>query len=292
MAATKNIQLKDIIVRDAFRGLWYQDGALMRVLDPGRYAVPHRRLWNPADWFKRFPEIYVSQIDMREQDLTIKGQEILTSDKVAIRVSIVVRYRVVNPQMAVQIVDDYESRIYTDVQLAARRSLSSMTLEEILTNRNKLNEDILEEVTESASSFGVEIKRADVKDLIFPGDLQTIMNRVLTAERQSQAQLIEARTRAEVERMEAQTRAEQRRIQAQADEEATRLHARAEADAQRIQTEADIRDLQERAKAANVYGEHPVLVRMMELETLRDLSQVATARLYIDFDKSLDKAED
>lgn len=283
---------KEIIVHDAFRGLWYQDGALMRVLEPGRYEIPHRRLWNPADWFQRYPEIYVRQIDMREGDLTIKGQEILTSDKVAIRVSIVVRYRVVDPQMAVQIVDDYESRIYTDVQLAARRSLSSMTLEDILTNRNKLNEDILEDVTESATSFGVEIKRADVKDLIFPGDLQTIMNRVLNAERQSQAQLIEARTRAEVERMEAQTRAERRRIEAQADEEATRLHAQAEADAQRIQTEADIRALQERAKAANVYADHPVLVRMMELETLRDLSQVATARLYIDFDKSLDKADD
>ncbi|MCI0710598.1 MAG: slipin family protein [Chloroflexi bacterium] len=283
---------KEIIVRDAFRGLWYHDGALMRVLEPGRYEIPHRRRWNPADWFKRYPEIYVRQIDMRERDLTIKGQEILTSDKVAIRVSIVVRYRVVDPQMAVQIVDDYESRIYTDVQLAARRSLSSMTLEDILTNRNKLNEDILEEVTESATSFGVEIKRADVKDLIFPGDLQTIMNRVLTAERQSQAQLIEARTRAEVDRLEAQTRAERRRIEAQADEEAMRLSAQAEADAQHIQTEADIRDLQERAKAANVYVDHPVLVRLMELETLRDLSQVATARLYIDFDKSVDMADD
>ena len=81
--------------------------------------------------------------------------------------------------------ENYEERLYSDVQLAARRSLASMSLEEILTNRNRLSEDILAEVKEAAAGYGVAIRRADVKDLIFPGNLQEIMNRVLAAKRNS-----------------------------------------------------------------------------------------------------------
>mgnify|MGYP000199282726 CR=1 FL=1 len=91
-----------------------------------------------------------------------------------------------------------------------------MTLEEILTNRNRLSEEILADVTEAAHSYGVAIRRADVKDLIFPGNLQEIMNRVLAAERNSEAQLVEARTRAEVEQIQAQSRAEAKRREAEA----------------------------------------------------------------------------
>ena len=82
-----------------------------------------------------------------------------------------------------------------------------MTLEEILRNRNQLSEDILSDVTGPAARYGVTILRADVKDLVFPGNLQEIMNRVLAAERNNQALLVDARTKAEVQKIEAQTRA-------------------------------------------------------------------------------------
>src|SRR5439155_23319425 len=105
----------------------------------------------------------------------------------------------------------------------ARRSLAAMTLEEILTNRHRLSEDILREVKESAAAYGVAISRADVKDLVFPGNLQEIMNRVLAAERMSEAQLVEARTKAEVQRIEAQTMMDVQRLQAQTDADAALL---------------------------------------------------------------------
>jgi regulator of protease activity HflC (stomatin/prohibitin superfamily) len=71
-----------------------------------------------------------------------------------------------------QQVAEYEDRLYSDVQLAARRSLASMTLEDILTSRTRLSEDILADVLGAAAGYGVQILRADVKDLIFPGNLQ------------------------------------------------------------------------------------------------------------------------
>ena len=97
-----------------------------------------------------------------------------------------------------------------------------MTLEEILTNRTRLSEEILRDVQGAASGYGVKIDRADVKDLVFPGNLQEIMNRVLAAKRMSQAQLVEARTKAEVQRIEAQTRAD---AEIQALEERRRMAA-------------------------------------------------------------------
>src|ERR687895_1030850 len=197
---------KDIIIKDTHRGLWYEDGVLKRVLPAGRYELPRGPEYN---WLgrRRHPKVEVVLVDVRERELTIKGQEILTSDKVAIRVSIIVQFRVVDPRAAVHEVASYEERLYSDVQLAARRSLASQTLEEILTNRNRLSEDILRDVKEIAARYGVAILRADVKDLIFPGNLQEIMNRVLAAERMSQAQLVEARTKAQSAAIEAQARA-------------------------------------------------------------------------------------
>jgi regulator of protease activity HflC (stomatin/prohibitin superfamily) len=277
---------REILIKDTHRGLWYEDGVVVKILGAGRYELPKpeflpkvRRLLK----LKRKPKVEVVLVDMRARELTIKGQEILTADKVAIRVSILVQFAVVDPKAALHAVANYEDRLYSDVQLAARRSLASMTLEDILTNRTRLSEDILREVKESAISYGVAIARADVKDLVFPGNLQEIMNRVLAAERNSQAQLVEARTKAEVQRIEAQTKTEAQRLQAQAEAEATLLNARNSAEANRVLVEAEMRALEERQKTAGAYATHPALLRLEELRALRDLARNANARLYLDF---------
>ena len=253
---------------------------MVRVLVAGRYRL-HRLAWLP---FVRRPKVEIVLVDVRERDLTIKGQEILTSDKVAIRVSIVVQFRVTDALAALHAVENYEERIYTDVQLAARRSLASMTLEQILTNRNQLSEEILREVQDAAARYGVAILRANVKDLIFPGNLQDVMNKVLAAERLSQAQRVEARTRADVQRIDAQAKAAARQLDAEAEAQAERVLVENEAQMQRIRTAAELAALRERAQAAAAYTEHPALLRLQELEALSDLAQTANARLYINFD--------
>jgi regulator of protease activity HflC (stomatin/prohibitin superfamily) len=143
-------------------------------------------------------------------------------------------------------------------------------------------------VKEVAGTYGVAIFRADVKDLIFPGNLQEIMNRVLAAERNSQAQLVEARTTADVQRLEAQVKADSRRIEAEAQAHAQRLVAETEAEAHRIKIEAEVRALREQEQAAEAYSAHPALLRLRELEALRELAKSANARIYIGFDKHAD----
>lgn len=269
----------EIVIKDTHRGLWYEDGKLIKVLEAGKYELPQR------PWFGKGKQIEVVLVDIRERDLTLKGQEILTADKVAIRVSILVQFRVTDPRAALHTVEKYEDRLYSDVQLAARRSLATMTLEEILTNRNRLSEDILQDVKEAAASYGVAIRRADVKDLAFPGNLQEIMNRVLAAERNSQAQLVEARTRAEVEQIQAKAKAESALREAEADLEARRLRDKADTDAARAKAEMELELNERRQKIGEILANQPALLRLQELETLRELARNGNARIYIGFDK-------
>lgn len=282
----------EIIIKDTHRALWYENGVMTRVLGPGRYKQPGRLNY----LFRKKPVVEVVLVDVRERDLTIKGQEILTADKVAIRVSIIVQFSVTDPVAALHRVSNHQERLYSDVQLAARRSLASMTLEQILTNRNQLSEDILREVKGSAAGYGVAILRADVKDLVFPGNLQEIMNKVLAAERLSEAQLVETRTRAEQQKIEADAKAQIKRIEAEVTAESDRKvaqsqaesrlkQAEAEAEALRIRNDAEIRALREQAQAAQAYAEHPALLRLRELESLADISKNANARIFIGFDK-------
>jgi regulator of protease activity HflC (stomatin/prohibitin superfamily) len=280
-----------IIIKDTHRGLWYEDGVLVKTLAAGRYELPpkRKRLWW---WGRRHAVVEVVLVDVRERELTIKGQEILTADKVAIRVNIIVQFRVVDATAAMHVVAAYEDRLYSDAQLAARRSLASMTLEEILTNRNRLSEDILRDVKEIAARYGVDILRADVKDLVFPGNLQEIMNKVLAAERLSEAQLVEARTRAQTQHIDAQARAEVSRAEAQAQADALRLQAAADAEAQKVRTDAEVAALRQAEQAASAYASHPALLRLRELEALKELARSSNARIYIGFEKHAAPATD
>jgi regulator of protease activity HflC (stomatin/prohibitin superfamily) len=289
---------RELIIKNTHRGLRYSDGRLTDVLEAGGYRLPKRS----RAWIRR-PTVEVVLVDMRERELTLKGQEILTSDKVAVRVSILTQFRVVDPVAAVEKVAAYEDRLYSDVQLAARRSLASMTLEAILTNRNQLSEDILTDLQNVAGGYGVEILRADVKDIVFPGNLQDIMNRVLAAERLSEAQLVEARTKAEKESIEARTKAETDRVaaiaRAETDQigaaaraEVVRLAAEAEAQAEQIRAAASVEALRLRSDNAAAYTQHPALLRLQELESLAVLSRNAQARIYIGFDKHQADSDD
>jgi regulator of protease activity HflC (stomatin/prohibitin superfamily) len=274
---------REFVVRETHRGVLFSNGTL-KILEPGRYHMPPA--WQNR-WLRRPIENY-TLLDLRERELTIKGQEILTADKVAIRVTIITNFQVVDPRAAVTRVESFEDRIYSDVQLAARRSLASMTLEEILTNRNQLSDDILRDVAEGAATYGIAIHRAHVKDLVFPGNLQEIMNRVLATERLSEAERVEARTKADTARIEAESKAEAVERAARAQAEAHRIAAETEAEAIRIRAAAERDALRERVETADSYGSNPTLLRLHELETLAELGKNANARLYLGVDRALD----
>ncbi len=235
------------IVPHSFVGLLYEDGEFKKVLQPGKHII--RRMF-----FDKV-EREIKLVDRREQSLIIKGQEILTKDKVAIRISLLVYYKITNPEVAIHNVVSYEERIYEDVQLAARRFLANRNLDDILSDRNEISDAVRDDVKNSASSYGVEIIRADVKDLVFPGNLREIMNRVLEVERESEAILIKARKEAEAAR-----------INIISVKERVLLEAQTEMEKRKMQFQDEIDE-------AKLLEQHPVLLSLRRIKTLSDIAK-------------------
>lgn len=288
-----------VYIFETHRGLWFEDGAFKKVLVPGRYEIPYHFDFT----FYKTPKVQIRQVDMRERDLTIKGQEILTQDKVAIRVSIIVQFKVSDPKSALLQVENYEDRLYSDVQLAARRSLANMSLEEILTNRNNLSEDILNEVKTIADRYGVDIMRADVKDLIFPGDVQEIMNKVLKAERLSQAQMVEAKSRTAIELLESksqaekqvldtETRAKMTKIQAETDAQNLTVRTESEIKAMKAKNDAEKEIIEAKKASAELLQKYPALLRIEEIKALEAVTKNAKARIFFGVDPKITVRDD
>ncbi len=237
----------ETIIPHSFVGLLYEDGEYKRVLPPGKHRV--------RGYFFDSIEREIKIIDMRERSLIIKGQEILTKDKVAIRISLLVYYKIISPESAVHNVVSYEERIYEDVQLAARRFLANRNLDDILSDRNEISDAVRDDVKNSAGSYGVEIVRADVKDLVFPGNLREIMNRVLEVERESEAILIKAKKEAEAAR-----------ISIASDKEKILLEAQTEMERRKIQ-------LQDEIDEAKLLEQHPVLLTLRRIKALEIIGE-------------------
>jgi regulator of protease activity HflC (stomatin/prohibitin superfamily) len=247
-----------IVVPQSHVGLLYEDGAFRAVLPPGRHPL--------RKGFFDKTERTVRTVDMRERSLTIKGQEILTADKVAIRVSLLVYYTVQDAAAAAHNVESYEERIYEDVQLAARRFLANRKLEAILSDRSEISDAVRVDVQSTAARYGVEILRADVKDLVVPGNLREIMNQVLETERRAEAKLIQAKYDAEAVRIQADAANEAALLRLTAQKEQTRLQAEAE------QLMAHLK-LQGELESARAAADNPTLLKLRELETLGQMAR-------------------
>lgn len=248
----------EMIVPQSFVGLLYEDGAYKGLQEPGKVQLK-RGFFD--DKLRS-----VTLVDMRERSLTIKGQEILTADKVAIRVSLLVYFKIVDAAAAVHNVASYEERIYEDVQLAARRFLASRNLEAILTDRNEISDAVSADVKNTAARYGVEILRADVKDLVFPGNLREIMNQVLETERRAEAKLIQAKKEAEAQKVVADAENERTRERMEAQRAQARIFAEGERERSRIALDAQLAE----AKAAQ---EAPALLKLRELQTLAEMAK-------------------
>jgi regulator of protease activity HflC (stomatin/prohibitin superfamily) len=169
-------------VEEGKTGLLSIDGRFVRALGPGVYAF-----WNVGISPR------VELVDLRLQTVEIPGQEILTRDKVSIRVNVWAEYQVVDALQAKQSVKDYAEHLYRALQLAVRQTLGRRTLEEILAEKVDIDEKVAADVRTEMAAFGVRVGGMALKDVILPGEMREILNQVVTAEKQAQANLIRRR---------------------------------------------------------------------------------------------------
>lgn len=164
------------------KGLKFRDGKFAGILEPGRYRL--------ARWFA---VDRVQAVDLRVQSLAVQGQEMLTADKATVRVTVLAKYRVTDPEAAVMKVDSYVGHLYADVQMAMREAVAARTLDDLIAEKVVLGAKVLGVLQLSASAYGVEVLEAAVRDLVLPGDLKAQYTRVLEARKNAEAAQIERR---------------------------------------------------------------------------------------------------
>jgi regulator of protease activity HflC (stomatin/prohibitin superfamily) len=170
-------------------GLVFVDGKLVQVLGAGAYAF-----WN----FAR--NVVVETIDLRVQSLEVSGQELLTRDKVSLRVNLAASVRVTDPVAARTRVAKYADFVYRELQFGLRKAVSAKTLDELLGDKASLDADIFAYVRGRVAEIGLEVLGVGVKDVILPGEMKTILNSVVEAEKAAQANIIRRREEANATR--------------------------------------------------------------------------------------------
>ncbi len=163
-------------------GLLYLDHKLEKELSTGTYTF-----WN----YNR--DISCKVVDMKLKELNIIGQEILTADKIGIRLNVSCSYEITDASGIVSKINNLDNQLYSYCQLAIRELVGNYRLDEILEQKTTISEDIYKKLCENASTYFVSFTSAGIKDIVLPGEIKDIMNTVLVAEKTAQANVISRR---------------------------------------------------------------------------------------------------
>lgn len=169
-------------VPDEHVGLLTVNGKLEKILQPGSYGY-----WK----FNR--AINVKLLDLRLQAIDVSGQEILTKDRVSLRVNLTGTYKIVNPDLVATKLGDYVGFIYRELQLRLREAVGTQALDTLLEDKDSLNKVIADGIASKLADYGIEVLSVGVKDIILPGDMKQILNQVVEAQKESEANLIKRR---------------------------------------------------------------------------------------------------
>ena len=186
--------LRAIRADDQEKVLIYRNGELVSVFGPGTFVH-----WTGTG------QVSSRTVDLRERVLDVSGQEIMTSDKVTLRVNLLLGYRVVDAWKSVQVVEDVAQALYREGQLALRAAIGGRSLEELLSDKDAVSAEIRQALEQLGREVGVEIRSAGIRDLILPGEMKTILNQVIEAQKQAEANLIRRREETAAARSQANT---------------------------------------------------------------------------------------
>jgi regulator of protease activity HflC (stomatin/prohibitin superfamily) len=175
-------------------GVLFIDGRYIDTLAPGLYA-----------FWKGQSDAKVVEVDLRETMIDVGGQDIMTADKVTLRLNAVATYKVVDARKAVSQTDDVRQALYRETQLVLRAVVGARELDTFLADKDAVAKEIEDNIRRRAGELGLEIASVGIRDVILPGDMKDLMNKVTEAKKAAEANLISRREETAAMRSQANT---------------------------------------------------------------------------------------
>ena len=186
--------LEIVTVPAGHAGVWFRDGSFVEVLPAGRYA-----------FWRNIADVKVVPVDTRELILDVAGQEIMTADKVTLRLNALVTYRVADARLAVSVVDDARQALYRETQLVLRALVGARELDGFLADKDGVVQEFEDGLRRKVSGLGLEVLAAGIRDIILPGEMKDLLNKVTEAKKAAEANLIARREETAAMRSQANT---------------------------------------------------------------------------------------
>lgn len=158
------------------------DGKVTQTLGTGTYA-----------WWKFSRVLKTKLLDTRLQNMEVNGQEILTKDKVSLRINLSATWQITDANLVRESLADHNDYLYREMQLALRTVVSTQTLDQLLADKNLLNTQVQSLVAAKASEYGIGVKTVGARDIVLPGEMKAILAQVVEAEKLAEANLIKRR---------------------------------------------------------------------------------------------------
>ena len=222
-------------------------GQFHKILEPGwHFTIP-------------FVDFVRKRVSTKQQILDVPPQSVITQDNVKISVDNVIFYKLLDAKDAVYNIEDYKSGIVYSATTNMRNILGNMTLDEILSGRDAINQDLLSIIDEVTDAYGIKILSVEIKNIIPPSEIQNAMEKQMKAERDKRAMILQAEGLRQSQIEKANGEKQAKILQAEAEKEANIRRAEGLKESQLLEAEG-------RAKAIEQ-------IAIAEAEAIRKVNQ-------------------
>ncbi|WP_294402733.1 SPFH domain-containing protein [uncultured Clostridium sp.] len=255
-------------------------GQFDRVLEPGwHFIIP-------------FVDFVRKRVSTKQQILDVPPQSVITKDNVKISVDNVIFYKLLNPRDAVYNIEDYKAGIVYSATTNIRNIIGNMTLDEVLSGRDKINQDLLTIIDEVTDAYGIKILSVEIKNIVPPAEIQQAMEKQMKAERDKRAMILQAEglRQSQVEKAEGEKRSQI--LKAEAEKEANIRRAEGLRESQLLEAEGKAKAIEQIAiaeseaimkvnKAIIDSGTDERVIALKQVEALKEMANNPANKLIL-----------
>ena len=255
-------------------------GKYDKVLEPGwHFIIPF------IDFVRR-------KVSTKQQILDVQPQSVITKDNVKILVDNVIFYKLLNARDAVYNIENYKSNIVYSATTNMRNILGNMTLDEILSGRDSINQDLLSIIDEVTDAYGIKILSVEIKNIVPPNEIQQAMEKQMRAERDKRAMILQAEglRQSQIEKAEGEKQA--KILSAEAEKQANIRRAEGLKESQLLEAEGKAKAIEQIAiaeseairkvnKAIIESGTNETVIALKQVEALTEMAKNPANKLIL-----------